>query len=332
MDKRCSSLIEWRIRGKTVLVTGCNVAKFTHFLSASQSPAYPIIASRPQSKIQQDIYLLKADYLPVDYRPIIISLSSQKLIVPALNILINSASVAGIPERTLSEDGIKMHFATNHIGHWLLTCLLMPKLIEAASKDPKGATHIVNVSSEPSRVTNMRWSGDMNFEKLNIDLRETEQPNSKFLENCGYKNITNLSYIRREEYNQSKVANLQFGIDTTKRLYEKYGMLGLAVHPGVVQTELVRNITPEARASFSELIKTAAYEAKNCGADASTSLVAGLDPKLGPGETRNGKENYGAYLLDCQNSDLTRPGAVLVPKLRGSGSCLRSWSRREFNW
>jgi hypothetical protein len=47
-------------------------------------------------------------------------------------------------ERTLNEDGIEMHFATNHIGHFLFTCLLMPKLLKAAENNPtKG---VVNVS------------------------------------------------------------------------------------------------------------------------------------------------------------------------------------------
>jgi hypothetical protein len=52
------------------------------------------------------------------------------------------------------------------------------------------------------------------------------------------------------------------------------------------------------------------YTLKSFGAGASTSLVAALDPELGIGETRNGKENYGAFLADCQINDQAQPLAV----------------------
>lgn len=45
------------------------------------------------------------------------------------------------------------------------------------------------------------------------------------------------SYLPLEGYNQSKVANLLFGIALNKRLYEKYGILSLGVHPGIIATE-----------------------------------------------------------------------------------------------
>jgi NAD(P)-dependent dehydrogenase (short-subunit alcohol dehydrogenase family) len=46
--------------------------------------------------------------------------------VPTVDILVNNAGVMLVPERTLTEDGVEMHFATNHIGHFLFTCLIMP--------------------------------------------------------------------------------------------------------------------------------------------------------------------------------------------------------------
>ncbi len=48
-----------------------------------------------------------------------------------------------IPSRTVSEDGIEMQFATNHIGHFLLTNLILGKVKAAALKNPPGM-HAVN--------------------------------------------------------------------------------------------------------------------------------------------------------------------------------------------
>ncbi|KAI1156224.1 putative short-chain dehydrogenase [Nemania diffusa] len=334
------------IHGKTVLVTGGNpdgIGFSTCQAFASQSPAHLIVAGRTSSKVEKCIDLLKAQYPNVDYRPLIVDLSSQKSVraaaanllswddVPMINIIVNSAGVMGFPERKLSEDGIEMHFATNHLGHWLLTCSLMPKLIKAAEVNAKGATRVINVSSGSPKVATMRWS-DINFEKLNKDLPEAEQPNYPFVEGWGYKDVRNKSYVGLEGYNVSKVANVLFGIGANKRLYEKYGILTLALHPGVIPTELGRNFEPEVLAAIEGMRKSGIYTYKTLGAGASTSLVAALDPKLGPGETRDGKENYGAFLDNCQISHDARPVAL------SSDGAERLWKlseelvKEKFEW
>ncbi|KAI1423861.1 putative short-chain dehydrogenase [Xylaria sp. FL1777] len=334
------------VHGKTVLVTGGNpdgLGFTTCQALASQSPSHLIIAGRTHSKVDKCIDLLKAQYPAIDYRPLIVDLSSQKSVraaaanllswndIPTIDIIINSAGVMGIPERTLSEDGIEMHFATNHIGHWLLTCHLMPKLIKAAEKNPKGATRVVNVSSASPQVATMRWS-DMNFETLNKDLPEAEQPNYKWLELWGYKDTPNKSYVGVAGYNVSKVANVLFGIAANKRLYEKYGILTLAVHPGVIATELGRNFPPENVEAITTLLKSGAYSYKTQGAGASTSLVAALDPKLGPGETKDGKENYGVYLDDCQISAKARPEAVSSSEAEKLWELSEKLVKEKFQW
>ncbi|KAI0487363.1 putative short-chain dehydrogenase [Xylaria cf. heliscus] len=312
------------IRGKTVLVTGGNpegIGFATCQAFASQSPKHIIIAGRTPSKVQKCVDILKAQYPNVDYRPLIVNLSSQKSVreaasgllswadVPTVDIIINSAGVMGIAERTLSEDGIEMHFATNHIGHWLLTCSIMPKIIKAAENNPKGATRVVNVSSASPFVARMRWS-DMNFDRLNKDLPEVEQPNYQFMERWGYKDSPNKSYIGLEGYNVSKVANVLFAVGANKRLYEKYGILTLALHPGVIPTELGRNFPPENLEAIQSMHNAGLFTYKTLGAGAATSLVAALDPKLGPGETREGKENYGVFLDACQISHKPQPESV----------------------
>ncbi|KAJ5128687.1 hypothetical protein N7448_002404 [Penicillium atrosanguineum] len=315
-----------QIRGKSVIITGVNrggIGFSTAQALAAQSPAKLIIAGRSPSKIQECIEVLKADSPDVSYRALQMDLSSQKSVrtaaaevlawndLPAMDILLNSAGVMGVQERTLTEDGIELHFATNHIGHWLFTCLIMPKMIEASKHNPKGATRIVNVSSGSPGMSNMRWS-DMNFDRMNKELPEEEQPIEQPFKVWGYKDIGEARYIPLDGYNRSKVANVLFSIGATKRLYEKHGIVSLAVHPGVIPTELGRNFAAETLEAIKKMSESGVFTYKTLGAGASTSLVAALDPKLGDGarETKNGTEHWGVFLADCQISDSTRPLAV----------------------
>jgi NAD(P)-dependent dehydrogenase (short-subunit alcohol dehydrogenase family) len=94
-------------------------------------------------------------------------LSSQKSVrhaaaevaklVPHIDILINNAAIApGVFRK--SEDGIESQFAVDHIGHFLLTNLLMPKILTANSK-----SRIVNVASSAYRHRQHADFSDYNF-------------------------------------------------------------------------------------------------------------------------------------------------------------------------
>jgi len=92
----------------------------------------------------------------------------------------------------------------------------------------------------------------------------------------------------------------------------KYGILISAVHPGVVEAKLTRNTTPETIAAIKALQEKGAFTYKTLGEGASLNLVAALDPGLGVGETRDGKENYGVFLADCQIDVRAHPLVVSV--------------------
>lgn len=285
------------------------------------------------------------DFPDVDYRSLKLDLSSQKAVrsaavellswkdVPTIDILVNNAAVMNLPERTLSDDGLEMQFATNHIGHFLFTCLIITKLIKAAENSPKGATRVVNVSSLSPTVAGMRWS-DINFDKINKTLPEAEQPPYAMHKMWGAVDPEEQSYLPLEGYNQSKVANVLFGIAANKRLYEKYGILSLAVHPGVIQTELSRNAPPEMAKAIGEFLKSGAFFVKTLGAGASTSLVAATDPALGmPGkEMKEGSENYGAYLIDCQLSSKANTRAVSSEEAEKLWTLSETLVKERFDW
>jgi NAD(P)-dependent dehydrogenase (short-subunit alcohol dehydrogenase family) len=250
-----------------------------------------------------------------------------------IDILVNSAGIMHLPERTLSEDGIEMTFATNHIGHFLFTCLLMPKILKAAESNPvKGATRIVNVSSGSPMMARMRWS-DINFEKKNKDLPENEQPRYALHRAWGAQgDLEEKSYLPLEGYNQSKVANVLFGIGTTNRLYDKYGILSLALHPGVIKTELGRNLGSETMEALQAMRDSGVYTYRTAGAGAATSLVAATDPGLKAGETRDGKENYGAFLMDCQITDKANPEAVSSTEAEKLWELSEDLVKEKFVW
>ncbi|OTA60264.1 putative short-chain dehydrogenase [Hypoxylon sp. EC38] len=336
-----------RIQGKTILVTGANpkgIGFSTLQAFASQSPAHLILASRTPSKIQQTINTLKAQFPNVDYRPLTLDLSSQRNIraaaaellswsdVPKVDIIVNNAAVMNLPERTINEDGLEMQFATNHVGHFLFTCLIMPKLIKAAESNPKGDTRIINVTSlSPTMARNIRWS-DITFEKKNKDLPEDEQPNYAMHKAWGAIDPEEKSYLPLEGYNQSKVANVLFSIALNKRLYDKHGILSLACHPGIIETELSRDASPATMEAINRMREQAAFKFKTLGAGAATSLVAALDPKLGLPEARDGKENHGVYFIDCQISDKATAWATSSEGAERLWKMTEDLVKEKFQW
>ncbi|KAI1106935.1 putative short-chain dehydrogenase [Jackrogersella minutella] len=335
-----------RIRGKTMVVTGVNpkgIGFTTAQAFASQSPAHLILAGRTPSKIQETISILKAQYPGVDYRPLILDLSTQKSVraaavellswpdVPTIDIVIQSAAVMNIRERTMTEDGFELQFATNYLGHFLFSCLIMPKLIKAAEKNPKGATRIVNVVSLSPTVARMRWS-DIRFEKKNKDLPEDEQPPYGMHKRWGTINPEEESYIPLEGYNQSKVALVLFSIALSKKLYEKYGILSVAPHPGIIETELPRNSEEKVIQAVNKMVEMGDFHYKTLGAGSSTSLVCALDPKLSIPEDKDGKENHGAFFIDCQISDLATPYAVSSEGAERLWKLSEEWVNEKFAW
>jgi NAD(P)-dependent dehydrogenase (short-subunit alcohol dehydrogenase family) len=121
-----------------------------------------------------------------------------------LDVLINNAGIMAAPRR-LTNDGFESQFATNHLGHFALTGLLLAKLLAA---------------SEPRVVTEssgMHRAGRINFDDLQGERR----------------------YFRWRAYGQSKLANLMFAFELQRRATEAGTTLkSLAAHPGYAETNL----------------------------------------------------------------------------------------------
>ena len=117
-----------------------------------------------------------------------------------LDLLINNAGVMAMPTRELTVDGHERQFATNHLGHFALTGLLLPLLQKAR------APRVVTVSSSVTL-----WS------KLDLG------------------NLDGARYAPMRAYGQSKVANLLFMLELDRRAA---GLISAGAHPGATITNL----------------------------------------------------------------------------------------------
>ncbi|NXW43475.1 RDH12 dehydrogenase, partial [Nyctiprogne leucopyga] len=127
-----------------------------------------------------------------------------------LHILINNAGVMLCPY-SKTADGFEMHLGVNHLGHFLLTFLLLERLKQSAP------ARIVNVSSLAHHIGRIRFH-DLHGEK---------------------------SYNRGLAYCHSKLANVLFTRELARRLQgksqRKAELTANALHPGSVHSELVRH-------------------------------------------------------------------------------------------
>ena len=295
--------------------------------------------------MQECIESLQKKFPGVNYKFLQLDLSSQAAVrkaaaellswndITSIDLVINSAAVAFLPEKHMAVDGIELQFATNHVGHYLFTCLIMPKIIEASKKNPAGATRIINITSLSPTSAKMRWS-DTNFNVVNKDLPETEQPNYQLLKAWGIQEPEEKSYIGLEAYNQGKVANLLFSVALNKRLFEKHGILSFAAHPGVLDTELGRGMDAASLEAVAKLRASGHYKSKTLDGGSATGLVAGLDPKLGfPRNSEDPKsDNYGSYLIDCQVSPAATPLAVSSSEAEKLWGISEDLVKENFAW
>ncbi|PKU83880.1 short-chain dehydrogenase TIC 32, chloroplastic [Dendrobium catenatum] len=178
-----------------------------------------------------------------------------------LNILINNAGVMFCPFQ-LSVDGFEMQFATNHLGHFYLTNLLLEN-IKRTAKETGIEGRIVNLSSFAHVHT---YEGGILFDQID--------------NKAGYND--------RKAYGQSKLANILHALELSRRLKEEGANVTVnSVHPGVIMTNLMRHSFPMMKVIqvFTCLLW------KNVQQGAATTCYVSLHPSI-TGVT-------GKYFDDC---------------------------------
>ncbi|XWS61191.1 hypothetical protein CRYUN_Cryun07bG0104600 [Craigia yunnanensis] len=133
-----------------------------------------------------------------------------------LNLLINNAGIMANPFM-LSKDNIELQFATNHIGHFLLTNLLLDTMKKTA-RASKREGRIINVSSEAHSYT---YKEGIRFDKINDE--------------SGYSSFA--------AYGQSKLANVLHANELARLLKEDGAdITANSLHPGAIVTNLFRHM------------------------------------------------------------------------------------------
>ena len=209
---------------------------------------------------------------------------------PKIHALINNAGFIGGP-RTLTAEGAELHFAANHLGPFLFTNLLILALKAAAP------SRVVVLSSNGHRT------GGFDFDDLDFTKRE---------------------YNHWTAYSQSKLANVYHAVGLAMRL-KGAGVTSNAVHPGVIVTEVFRDVQPEEQQMVTGWSEANGSPIKSIAQGAATQVWAVTAPEL-EGVT-------GLYLEDCApgvHIPFTTMSAVgVIPDAYDEAAADRLWDISE---
>ncbi|KAJ7769686.1 hypothetical protein DFH07DRAFT_282015 [Mycena maculata] len=225
------------LAGQVVIVTGGNSGLGKETVRALlQHDAKVYMACRSRTKAEAVISELKtltgkeAVFLALD----LADLASVKAAAheflskeTRLHILYNNGGIMVPPIELVTSEGYDLTFATNVLGHFYLTKLLLPALVDSAAVDPSTG-RIVNLTSV------VHYIAVINFEAFKDGpARRKMSP--------------------ADHYSQSKWANAVFSAELARR-YGNDGIISIAVNPGNIKTDMAHNTTGLVALSTSMLM------------------------------------------------------------------------------
>ena len=205
--------------GRRAVITGANSGiGFEAALALARMGAELILPARTQAKADDAVRRILQQVPNAQLHPEILDLAVQASVHAfanrvikrfpgqSLDLLINNAGVMALPTREITEDGFERQFATNYLGPFALTALLLPSIKQTAG------SRVVTVSSSAS-----------NQGKIEFDNLQSERV---------YKPMS-------QAYSQSKLADLIFSQELQRRLKAVGSpILSTAAHPGYAVTGL----------------------------------------------------------------------------------------------
>jgi NAD(P)-dependent dehydrogenase (short-subunit alcohol dehydrogenase family) len=240
------------LSGHNVVITGANTGIGKETVRAlARRGAHVILACRSEDKTRPVIDELaaenataKLEFLALD----LADLASVRTCAAELNrrgqpihVLINNAGLASVRGQT--KDGFELAFGTNHLGHYLLTRLVLDRVRAGAA--PGRPARIVNVSSHS------HYSADT------IDFDAVRQPS---------KSVTGL-----HEYEVSKLANVLFTKELARRLPAEE-ITTYALHPGVIASDIWQRRVPRFLSAIPRLFMKDTTEGARTSVYCATSV------------------------------------------------------------
>lgn len=270
------------LHGTTVVITGASsgIGAATACALAAQGSSV-LLACRSKSRTAPVLDALAAagtpalGVVPIDLGDLDSVRSAADTItkqLPRFDVLINNAGLTGT-RGGLSASGFELAFGTNHVGHFLLTTRLIEALGDGAPR------RVVTVSSKS------------HYQAQGIDFDAVRRPT---------RSMTGLP-----EYEVSKLANVLFSQELARRASER-GIHTYVLHPGVIASEIWRNVPRPLRFIMTRFMKSPEQGAQ-------TSVYCASSPEVA--------SDTGLYYTDCA---VKVPNPAATPEL---GAEL--WSRSE---
>ncbi|PLW81833.1 short-chain dehydrogenase [Kineobactrum sediminis] len=258
--------------GKVALVTGASAGlgiETARSLASAGATVY--LLARDRRKLDAAVSTLQAESLAGQLECALLDLADLDQVrtaatgllaaCPRIDLLINNAGVMACPQGATAQ-GHELQLGTNHLGHFLLTCLLLPALRAAAQVS--GEARVINLSSAGHRFAGMDFD-DPDYQRR--------------------------PYDKWQAYGQSKTANALFSVGLDARTRAD-GIRAFAVHPGAIMTELGRHMNDDDMKQVAASFPGGKMRFKSIPQGAATSVWAATSSELaGRG---------GLYLEDCQ--------------------------------
>lgn len=216
-----------------------------------------ILPARTEAKTQEAVRRIRAEVPEARLEPAILDLADLASVKRfaaqvgdgPLDLLINNAGVMALPTREVTVDGFERQFATNFLGPFALTALLLPAILRTQG------SRIVTVASTAS-----------NFGKIDFNNLQSERV---------YKPMFGT-------YSQSKLADLMFAIELQRRLTAAgSATISTAAHPGYAVTNLQHDDLPLGLKLATRLLKPVLSQDAAHGA--LPTLMAAVAPDVKPG-------------------------------------------------
>jgi len=266
------------LSGKRILVTGVSAGLGVETARAlAAHGAWVVGAARDLTKAEGATGAVRAEarngggleLVELD----LASLASVRNCADALNaagkpfdLVIANAGVMATPKGTTA-DGFETQFGTNHLGHFVLV------------------NRIASLMSPGSRLVNLSSAG---HRFSDVDL---EDPN-----------FETTPYTEFGAYGRSKTANVLFAVEFDRR-HKARGVRATAVHPGGIQTELGRYMTPEVTQAMIASIN-AANQAADAPAFSWKTIPQGAATSVWAGVVASADQVGGKFCEDCHVAEV----------------------------